>query len=107
MAHSAPARSHRLYSPTVKDVVGNLRSLEFPWVPEQQPLFGVFLLQAVLDDLAEQPVVIADAITIGRQAKTRHALHKARGEPAEAAIPQGRIGLERAHPVVIDAEVLE
>src|SRR5690348_14449230 len=50
-------------------------------------------------------MVMADAVTPGRQAKARHALREARGEPAEATIPKRGIGLDRAHPVVIDAEI--
>ena len=52
-------------------------------------------------------MVITDAVAVGRQAEARHALHKAGGEPAEAAVPQSGVGLEQAHPVVIDAEVAE
>jgi hypothetical protein len=65
------------------------------------------LLDAVLDDLAEQAVVVADAVTPARQAEARHAFHEARGEPTETAVAKRGIGLDRAYPIVIDTEVTE
>src|SRR6516225_4372938 len=76
-----------LHPAPVADIIGDLGPLEFPRVPERQPLLGVFLLPPVLNDLTEQPVVVADAVAAGRQAEARRALHKAGGESAEAAIP--------------------
>src|SRR6516165_12058257 len=63
---SAGAGRHGFHPAAVKDIVGYLRALELPRVQKGQPLFGVFLLPAVLDDLAEQTVVVADAVTPGR-----------------------------------------
>ena len=76
-------------------------------LPNDSQSSGIFLLPAVLDDLAEQPVVVADAVAVGRDAEARHALHEAGGEPAEAAIAERRVGLGRAQAVGIDAEVAE
>ena len=46
------------------DIVAHLRPVEFPWVAERQPILGVFLLPAILHDLAEQAVVVADAVAV-------------------------------------------
>ncbi len=107
MAQTAGVRCDGFDPSAIGDIVGNLGPLEFPGVRERQPLLGEFLLPAVLDDLAEQPVIIADAVTVSRQAEASHALHEARGEPAEAAVSESGIGLDRAHLIVIDAEVAE
>ena len=52
-------------------------------------------------------MIVADAVAEGRYAEARHALHQARGEPAETAIAERRVGLGAAHPVKIDAEIAE
>ena len=89
------------------DVVDHLGPGELPWVAEGQPVLGIFLLPAVLDDLPEQSVVVADAVAVGRDAEARHALHEAGGEAAEAAVAKRGVGLCRAQPVGVDAEVAE
>ena len=65
------------------------------------------MLPAVLDHLAEQAVVVADAVAVGGDAERRHALHEAGGEPAEAAIAERGVGLELAQPVEVDAELAQ
>src|SRR5262249_35184585 len=77
LAQTAGAASTGLATAAIEDVIGYLGPFEFPGVGERQPLLGVLLLAAVLDDLAEQPVVIADTIAVSRQAEARHALHEA------------------------------
>ena len=77
------------------DVVDHLGPLELPRVAERQPVLRIFLLPAVLDDLAEQAVVVADAVAVGGDAERRHAFHEAGGEPAEAAVAERRVGLGR------------
>src|SRR6266567_7691025 len=78
------------------NVVDDFRPREFPGVAEGQPVLGIFVLPAVLDDLAKQAVVITDAVAAGRNSKTCQALHEAGSEPSEAAIAEGGIGLGRA-----------
>jgi hypothetical protein len=93
-----PAKAHRVH---------DARPLEFPRVAEREPLLRHLVLPAVVDDLPEDAVVVADAIAVRRDAERRHALHVARGEAAQAAVAQRRVRLEPAQPVEIDAEHVE
>src|SRR6202041_2484293 len=72
------------------DVIDHLGPLEFPGVAEAQPLVRIFLLPAVVDDLAEQAEIVADAVTDRGNAERRHAFREAGGGPAEAAGAEGR-----------------
>src|SRR5437667_39944 len=85
----------------------NSRPAEFPRVAEGQPILGIFLLPTVADHLAEQAMVVADAIAAGRNAEAGHALHQTGRQAPQAAIAERRIGLGSAHPVEIDAEIAE
>ena len=76
-------------------------------MPKLEPLVGIFLLPAVLDDLAEQAEIVADAIADGGDGERRHALHEARGEPAETAIAERCVRLELAQFGQADAEIAE
>src|SRR5262249_980064 len=91
----------------ISDVVNHLRPLELPRVAEGQPVFRIFLLPAILDDLAEETVVIADAVAARGNPQARHALHKAGREPAEPAVPEGRIGLGSPHAAEVHPEIAE
>src|SRR5271170_3841798 len=73
------------------NVIYHLRPLEFPGVAEAQPLVRVFLLPAIVDDLAEQAKIITYAVTDRRDAERRHAFHEAGREPPEAAIAERRV----------------
>ena len=68
------------------DVVSHLGPFKFPRIAERQPVLRMLLLPAVLDHLPEKPVVVADPITVCRNAEARQAFHKAGGEPPETAI---------------------
>ena len=85
------------------DGVGDLRPLEFPGVAEAQPVLRQLLLHAVHHDLAEQPVLVADAVAEGGDAERRHALHEAGGQAAQSAVAQGGVGFLLLHVVDIDA----
>ena len=74
-------------------VVDHLGPLELPGVAERQPVLGIFVLPAVDDHLAEQAVVVADAVAVRGNAERGHAFHEAGGEPAEAAIAERRVRL--------------
>ena len=86
----------RLDAAAELDVVDHFRPRELPRVAERQPFLRIFLLPAVADDLAEQAVIVADAVAVGRDAERRHALHEAGGEAAETAIAERGIRLGRA-----------
>ena len=87
------------------DVIGDLRARELPGVAEGQPVLRIFVLPAVLDRLAEQAVIVADAIAHRGDFERRHAVHETGGESAEAAIAERRVGLDLAQLVEIDAEL--
>ena len=89
------------------DVIGDLGPLELPRAAVDEPVLGQLDLPAVVDELAEQAVLVADAETEGWHAQRRHALHEAGGEPAEAAVAERRIGLEAAQLLEVDAEARE
>ena len=97
----------RLHEAAEMNVVDHLRPGELPGVAERQPLLRIFLLPAVLDDLAKQPVVVADAVAVSGDPEARHALHEAGGEPPEAAVAERRVGFGRPQTVKVDAEVSE
>ena len=88
-------------------VVQHFRPFEFPWIAVGEPGFGEFLLPAILDRLAEQPVIVADAVAIGRHRQGCQALHVAGREPAEAAIAEGCVRLDHPEPVEVDAKLLQ
>src|SRR5579872_6308401 len=87
------------------NVINHFRPLEFPGVAEAQPLVGIFLLPAIVDDLAEQAEIVADAVADRGNAECRHAFHEAGGEPSQSAIAERRIGLAFAQLRQADAEV--
>ena len=89
------------------DLIGRLTPPEFPGVAVLEPVFRQFHLPAVLDLLAEQAVVIADAVAVGGYAEARHALHEAGGQAPQPAIAQRRIRLEGGNKVDVDIEVLQ
>jgi len=89
------------------DVVDHLRPLEFPGVAAGEPFVGIFLLPAVLDDLAEQAEIIADAIADRGDRQCRHTLHETCGEPAKTAIAERRIRFASAQLGQADAEIAE
>ncbi len=76
-------------------------------LPKESQSSGIFLLPAVLDDLAEQAVVVADAVAIGGDREGRHAFHEAGREAAEAAIAQRGVGLDLAQLLEIDVEAVQ
>lgn len=86
------------------DQILHLGALELPGVAEIQPGLGLLVLPAIDDGLAEQAVVITDAVTMGDHAEGRHALHEAGREPAEAAIAERRVRLQQADAFDIHVE---
>ena len=81
--------------------------LEFPRVPERQPLFRQLMLPSVLQDLPEYPVVVAYAVAERRDFQRRHAFHEAGRETTQPAVTQRSVGLEPAQFVEIDTEHVE
>ena len=94
----------RFHRAAEADLEGAFAALELPGVAVIEPGLGQLDLPAVGDLLAEHAVDIADAVAMRRHVDRRHALHEAGGEPAEAAIAERRIRLERGDDVDVDAE---
>ena len=105
LARGLIARRHRLDRAAEADLVGDFGPLELPGIAERQPVLRHLDLPAVAEDLAEQAVVIADAIAEAGDADGRHALQEAGGEPAEAAIAERGVRLELLDARRVDAEL--
>ena len=58
---------------------------------ESLPIVGDFFLESVLELLAEQTVLIADAVTVQRDTDRSTRIHIAGGEPAQAAVAESRV----------------
>jgi hypothetical protein len=86
------------------DRILGLEALEFPRISEREPALWQFVLPAIADFLHEQAVLVTNAIAVGRHRERRHAVHVAGGEPSEAAVAEGGIGLQLAQLIEIDIE---
>src|SRR5467141_2029305 len=84
-AFDSSRRNARLDPTAELDVVDHLRPRKLPWITEGQPFLRVLLLPTVPNNLAEQPVIVPNAIAVGRNSEARHALHKTGGEATKAA----------------------
>ena len=73
--------------------VRHVDALDLPRVAERQPVIGHLELAAVANDLAEDAVVVTDAVPPGRQIQRRHGVQEARRKPAQAAVTQRRVVL--------------
>ena len=99
---------HEFDRATVKlDLVEHLRARELPRVAVAQPVVGMFDLMAVLQLLREHAVVVADAVAIAGQAQRRHRIEEAGGQPAQAAVTQGGIGLLGFDAVGVESQLAE
>ena len=58
-----------------------------------QPVVGLFDLGAVADLLAEDPVIVAEAVSDGRDGHRGHGFDEARREPAEPAVAEAGVRL--------------
>src|SRR5277367_1883716 len=80
---------------------------ELPRIAVDEPVLRRFLLPPAANNLAKETVVVADAVAVRGDRQRRHAVHETRGEAAEAAIAERRIGLDLAQVRQIDAELVE
>lgn len=87
------------------DVEACIGTFEFPGMALQEPGLGRLDLPSALEALAEEAVLIADTVAIGRAAQRRQAFEEARRQPSEAAIAEGGVRLVREHRVVILAKL--
>src|SRR5882672_4161422 len=87
------------------DVVDDVGPGKFPRIAEGEPFFRIFLLPSAANDLAEQAMIVADAVAASRNSERRHAFHEAGGESAKTAIAQSRIRFGGSERVEIDAQI--
>jgi hypothetical protein len=80
---------------------------EFPRIAVDEPVLRRLLLPAAADDLAEQAIVVADAIAMRGDRERRHAVHEAGGEAPEAAVAERGVGFDPAQVREVDAELIE
>ena len=92
---------------TEADEISALAAFELPRIAVREPVLGHLDLPAIVDPLAEHAVHVADAVAVGGQREARHALHEARGKPAEAAIAERRVGLDLFEFGEVDAVELQ
>ena len=93
------------YMAAVTDPVRCFAAGKFPRVTVVEPGFRRFSLPAVLDDLAKQAVVVANAITISGDVESGHAFHEAGGKAAKTAIAECGVGLKFFDKIQIDIQV--
>ena len=86
------------------DRVDDFGSLEFPGIAVGQPVLRRLMLPAVRDHLAEQPMLVADAVAVGGQSDRGHGLHEAGGKATQAAVAERRVRFLGADVGEIDAE---
>ncbi len=84
-------------------VDGLVEPLDLPRIVEHQPVVGLFVLPAVLEALLEHAELVTQAVADGRQLHRRQRVHEARGQAAEAAVPEASVGFffEQADPIEI------
>ena len=75
------------------DLHGLPRPADLPGVGTAEPVVGVLDLPAVGDLLAEDPVLVPQAVTDRGELERRHRVEEAGGEPAQAAVAQAGVGL--------------
>src|SRR5206468_2233400 len=103
LSRTAIGLACRLHPPAKMDIVDRFRPRKLPRISKREPFLGVFLLPAILDDLSEHPMVVADAITVGWDSETRQAFHEAGREPPQAAIAQSGVFFRGSHAIEIDS----
>ena len=80
---------------------------ELPGVAAPEPVVGLFDLPAVLEGLAEDAELVADAVADGGDAEGGEGVEVAGGQPPEAAVAEAGLGLQGAQLVEAEAEVGE
>ena len=86
------------------NLIGGFAAGKFPGIAVFQPVFRQFHLPAILDELAEQAVIIADAIAVSRDVEAGHAFHETGGQAAKATIAQGGVLFQRLGEIEIDLQ---
>ena len=98
------ASVHRLDMALEADLVAVVDAHEFPGMGLVQPVLGRLHLLAALEALAEQPVLVADAIAEGRAVQRGERLHETGRQPPQAAIAKRRVGLILQDHLLVQAQ---
>ena len=102
---SATVLAVDLHAAAEVDVVADLGSFELPGIAEIQPGLGLLLLPAVGQHLAEQAMLVADAIAMRGNVEAGHAFHEACRQASEAAVAERRVRLQGNDPLQVDAQL--
>lgn len=68
-------------------------------------MLGLLLLPAVDNRLAEQAVLIPNAVAMPGDTQGRHAFHETRGQAAEASVAQGGVRFQQADTLQVDPQL--
>ena len=80
-------------------------AFDLPGVAEAEPMVGFLDLIAVFDDLAEDAVVVADAVAVAGELEGGEGIEEAGGKAAEAAVAEAGVAFEVAEEIPGEAEV--
>ncbi len=75
------------------DANGLVGALDLPGVTLGEPFVGDLDLAAIYDLLLEEAVAVAHAVAVAGDSLVGHRVEEARGEAAEAAVAERRVGL--------------
>ena len=95
------------HSPVKLDRIEKLGPTDLPGIAVAQPVVGGFDLETIVDSLVENPVLVAQAVSVGRQLQRRHRIQEAGGQPPQSPIPQPRIELHLAQLLQIVAQFVQ
>ena len=86
------------------DDAGKFGAADLPGVAAAEPVIRFFQLVTVLDDLLEDPVVVADAVSVAGEFQSCHGIEEACGETAEAAVSESGVHFFIAERIGIESE---
>ena len=98
---------HVLHAAAELDGLRVLGTRELPRVAVLEPVVRLLDLLAVHDALAEDAVVVAEAIAHAGEVERGHRVEEAGGETAEAAVAEAGVHLEVAERIPVEAELLQ
>jgi hypothetical protein len=81
-------------------------ALDFPGIAVAQPVVGFLDLVAVADFLAEDAVIVADAVAVAGKLEGGEGVEEAGGEAAEAAVAETGVAFDVAQEVPGEAQLL-
>ena len=73
--------------------LGGLGTNHLPWIAVAEPVVWLFALEAILDELAEDAVVVANAVSRSRYLEGGKGVEEAGGQPPQAAVAEAGVRL--------------